>query len=112
MSNDQFIIALLENLKDDISRINDTIDKNQDRIASYVSESTADRKDLRILVVELQRRTEGLSQLCERLSELYGEHKKKGIAIGIIGFLTGGSLYLDKLDLQRLFDKILAFIKG
>jgi hypothetical protein len=112
MSNEQFIIAFLESLKDDISRINDTIDKNQDRLASFVNESTADRKDIRVLVVELQRRTEGLSNLCDRLSELYGEHKKKGIAIGILGFLTGGSFYLGKLDMQKILDKIIAFIKG
>lgn len=112
MSNEQFIIAFLEKLGDDISRINDTIDKNQDKIMSFISESTADRRELRSFVNELRTKQEGLFQLYERLSELCGEHKKKGVAFGILGLLTGGSLYFSKLDVQRVFEKIVAFIKG
>ena len=112
MSNEQFIIAFLEKLGDDISRINDTIDKNQDRVSSFITESTTDRRDIRVLINELQGEQERLSQLCERLSELYGEHKKKGIAFGILGLLTGGSIYFGKLDMQKVLEKIIAFIKG
>ena len=102
MSDHEFLIQLLEKIGDDIARINDTIDKNQDRINSFIVESSSDRKALRSLV-------DGLQDRIENLSKTLGLHKKKGLWALLIATVTGGAIASGTLNYQKLLEKIIPF---
>jgi hypothetical protein len=102
MSEDKFLIQLLGKIGDDIARINDTIDRNQDRINGYIIESSTDRKALRSLI-------DGLHDRVEKLSKMLGGHKKKGVWALFVATLTGGAIASGTLNYQELFKSLLPF---
>lgn len=105
MSEHEFLIQLLEKIGDDIARINDTIDKNQDRINGYILESSADRQILRSLI-------DGLQERVEKLSKTFGIHKKKGLWAVLIATITGGAIASGTLNYQKLIEKLIPWGDG
>ena len=105
MSEDKFLIQLLGKIGDDIARINDTIDKNQDRINGYIIESSTDRKALRSLI-------DGLYDRVEKLSKMLGSHKKKGVWALFVATITGGAIASGSLNYQKLFEKLIPSLGG
>jgi hypothetical protein len=99
MSDHEFLIQLLEKIGDDISRINDTIDKNQDKINSFIVESSSDRKALRSLV-------DGLQIRIEHISKTLGLHKKKGLWALFIATITGGAIASGTINYNDLIPKL------
>lgn len=102
MSEHEFLIQLLEKIGNDIARINDTIDKNQDRINGFIVESSSDRKAIRSLI-------DGLQERLEKMSQTLGVHKKKSLWALLLATITGGAIASGTLNYQKLLEKIIPF---
>jgi hypothetical protein len=101
MSED-FLKEYLIKISDDLNKVFLMIEKDRERDNEFtlaIAESRADRKALRDMVATLQVKV-------DKLAEVFGVHKKKGLWALLIATITGGAIASGTLNYQKLIEKV------
>ncbi len=102
--SEEFLKEYLVKISDDLNKVFTMIEKDRERdqhFMMFMAESSADRKAIREMILTLQDKF-------DKLAQVFGVHKKKGLWALLIATITGGAIASGSLNYQKLFEKVLS----
>jgi len=105
MMSDDFLKEYLTKISEDISKVFEMVEKDRERdhrFLAFMEESKNDRRALRELI-------EGVQVKVDKLAELFGVHKKKGMFALLIATVTGAAIASGSLNYQKIIEKLIPF---
>lgn len=102
MSED-FLREYLVKISDDITKVFVMIEKDRERdkeFIEFMADSRADRRALKETILAVQVKV-------DKLAEMFGVHKKKGLWALLIATVTGAAIASGTLNYQKLLEKVL-----